>query len=63
MRGLDNDAKRRATPAAKCEEQVLVLALVRGTQDAVGRDDLHLDLVVDRAEQRRINENERVMAA
>ena len=63
MRRLDDDAERGPTSASQGEEQVLVLALVRGAVDAVGRDDLHLDLVVDRAERRRINENERVMAA
>ena len=63
MGRLDDDAERRPTPAAKCEEQVLILALVRGTEDAVGGNDLHLDLVVDRAQKRWINGNinERVM--
>ena len=44
VRGLDNDAERRPASTPECEEQVLVLALVRGAEDAVGCDDLHLDL-------------------
>ena len=46
VRGLHNNTERRPAPTTKCEEQVLVLALVRGAEDAVGRDHLHLDLFV-----------------
>ena len=46
VRGLDNNTERRPAPTAECKEQVLVLARVRGAEDAVGGDDLHLDLVV-----------------
>ena len=44
VRSLHNNTERRPAATAECKEQVLVLALVRGAEDAVGCDDLHLDL-------------------
>ena len=44
VRGLDNDAKRGSAAATEREEQVLVLALVRGAVHAGRRYDLDLHL-------------------
>lgn len=49
MRGLDDDAERAASAAAEREEQVAVLARVRGAKDTVGCD--HLDLHLRRESQ------------
>ena len=42
---------------SSCEEQGLVLALVHSAEHAVGYD-LHLDLVMHSAQQRRVNNND-----
>ena len=51
--GLDDDTKRRPASPAEGEEQVLVLALVRGAVDTIRGDDLHLDLVAHHQHERR----------
>lgn len=49
MRGLDDDAECTPSAAAEREEQVAVLARVRGAKDTVGSD--HLDLYLRRESQ------------
>ena len=46
MRRFDDHTERATATATQSEEEVLVLTLVCGAEDAVGSDDLHLDLVV-----------------
>ena len=54
MCGLNDDTKRRPTSATQREEQVPILAFVRGAVDTVGGDDLHLDLEAYGMHQRRL---------
>ena len=46
MRRLEDDAECGSTSTAESEEQVLILTLIRGAEDTVRSDYLHLDLVV-----------------
>ena len=46
MRRLDDDPERGSSATAEGEEQVLILAFVRSTVDAIGGHDLDLNLTV-----------------